>query len=116
MQHGSACKVLVANGLLYGHLPSFDPTSQAKAWNIPHEQDAMIVSKRVAEAVMGSEAVSMHAASRIAAQDDPLYWEYFQGLSSQGSFDLLAETKLWVDKYRSQLLALQQNQGRLLPD
>jgi hypothetical protein len=108
VQHGSAYKVLVANNLLSENLLGFDPDSPAKAWHIPHEQDAMLVSKRVAEAVLGTEVVSQHVESRIAAQDDLLYWQYFQNLSADSPFDLLAQTIPWVDKYRPQLLALQQ--------
>jgi hypothetical protein len=109
VQFGGVYKVLVANQLLYQHLPSLDPANTAKAWNIPHEQDAMIISKRVAEAVLGPEVVSKHAESRIAAQDDPLYWEYFQSLNADVSFDLLDQTIPWVNKFRPQLLGLQQS-------
>lgn len=108
MQCENAHKVSVANTLLYKHLPSFEPEKGKHPWDIPHEQDAMIVSKRVAVAVVGPDAVSIHAASRIAAEDDVLYWKYFQGLSPSASFDLLGETILLVDKYRTQLLRLKQ--------
>jgi len=69
----------------------------------------MIISKRVAEAVLGPEVVSKHAESRIAAQDDPLYWEYFQSLNADVSFDLLDQTIPWVNKFRPHLLGLQQS-------
>jgi hypothetical protein len=108
VQHGSANKVLVANNLLSENLLVFDPDSPAKAWHIPYEQDAMLVSKRVAEAVLGTEVVSQHVASRIAAEDDLLYWQYFQTLSADSPFNLLAETIPWVDKYLPQLQALEQ--------
>jgi hypothetical protein len=108
VQQGGSFKVSVANGLLYDHLHNLDPANTAKAWNIPHEHDAMMVSKRVAEAVVGTEVVSKHAASRIAAEDDALYWKYFESLSTEIPFDLLVETIPWVDKYRSQLRALAQ--------
>jgi hypothetical protein len=109
VQHGSGYKVLEANNLLRINLPDFDPASTAKVWNIPHETNAMIVSRRVAEGVLGTEVVSKHAGSSIAAQDDVGYWEYFLSLSPQISFDLLAETIPWVDRYRPQLLTLQQS-------
>jgi hypothetical protein len=110
MQCENAHKVYVANTLLYKHLPSFEPGHATNPWDIPHEQDAMMVSKRVAEAVVGPDAVSSHAVSRIAAEDDVLYWKYFQGLSRPASFDLLEQTIPWVDKYRAQLLRLQQSE------
>ncbi len=103
VQYGSAYKVLVTNTLLSRHLPSFEPGNTAKAWNIPHEQDAIIVSKRVAEAVIGADAVGTYVASRIAAEDDVLCWKYFQCLSSTDSFDLVAQTIPWVERYRPQL-------------
>jgi hypothetical protein len=109
VQYATLYKVWVANTILYQYLPSFEPTTTAKAWNIPHEQDAMIVSKRVAETVIGTDAVCAHVAARIAAKDDESYWRYFRGLSSQASFDLVAETIPWVDKYRTHLLRIQQS-------
>jgi hypothetical protein len=110
VQYGSAYNVWAANTILYQHLRSFEPATTAKAWNIPHEQDAMIVSKRVVESVVGTDVVDSHATSRINAQDDALYWVFFQSLSSRSSFDLTAETIPWVDKYRTQLLQLQQHE------
>ncbi len=110
VQYGTAYKVWVSNTLLYKHLPTFEPTTTAKAWDIPHEQDAMIVSKRVAGVVVGTDVVSAYAASRIADNDDVLYWKYFEGLPSAGSFGLLTETIPWVDRYRPQLIGLRQSE------
>jgi hypothetical protein len=61
VQYGTAYKVWAANTLLYKHLRSFEPATAAQAWNIPYEQDAMIVSKRVAKLVVGTDAVDSHA-------------------------------------------------------
>jgi hypothetical protein len=101
--------VWLSNTLLYQHLLTFEPTTAAKVWDIPHEQDAMIVSKRVAEVVVGTDVVSAHAASRIADKDDVLYWKYFGSLPSARSFDLLKETIPWVDRYWPQLVGLRQS-------
>ena len=109
VQHATAFKVSVANNLFYKNLRDFDPDSAAKAWNIPHEQEAMMVSKRVAEVVLGKDAVGEYITSRIVAEDDPHYWEYFQSLSPHTTFDLCAETIRWVDRYRPKLLGLGQS-------
>ncbi len=108
VQYGQAQKVFAANVLLYHHMRAFDPTSELEAWDIPHERDAMTVSKRVADAVIGPEAVSVYARSQIDAEIDPHYWEYFQGLSSSLQIDLLRETRPLVEKYRPKLLGLNQ--------
>ncbi|HEV8039246.1 MAG TPA: hypothetical protein VGP62_10320 [Bryobacteraceae bacterium] len=49
VQYGTAYKAWAASTLLCKHLRTFEPATTAQAWNIPHEQDAMIVSKRIAE-------------------------------------------------------------------
>jgi hypothetical protein len=48
-------------------------------------------------------------AARIGAEDDEPYWKYFLGLSSQASFDLVAATIPWFDKYRTHFLRVQQS-------
>jgi len=108
VQYGNADKVFAANALLCCHLRNFDQANKFEAWDIPYEQDAMIVSKRVAEAVIGPEAVRQHVDLQISAATAVLYWRYFQRLSSSTPFDLLAETIPLVDKYRPQLLQLRQ--------
>lgn len=110
VQYGCSYKALVANTLLYGHLPKFDPVHGLQAWDIPHEREAMIVSKRVAEATIGRDAVIGHASSQIAAASDAGYWQCFQSLSSASPFDLLAETKKLVEQYRRQLRGLNQKE------
>jgi hypothetical protein len=108
VQYGQAPKVFAANALLYHHLRTFDPASELEAWDIPHERDAMTVSKTVAEAVIGPEAVSIYARSQVVAEIDPHYWQCFQGLSSSVQIDLLWETRPLVEKYRPKLLSLNQ--------
>jgi hypothetical protein len=66
----------------------------------------MIVSKRVAAAILSVEAVRRHADSRIVEGNDLQYWKHFQLLPTSARFDLLEKTKPWVEKYRSQLLRL----------
>jgi hypothetical protein len=110
MQYGNANKVLAANNLLFQHLPEIDPTSGLRAWDIPHEHDAMLVSKRIGEAVLGKDAVLEHANSQIAAGCDAGYWECFLVLSTSATFDLLKETDSLVQRYRPQLCRLRQTE------
>jgi hypothetical protein len=109
-QEAREYKALVANRLLCQHLRTFEPLTSAKPWNLPHEHGAMSFSKYVAEAVLGVGVVSDYAASRISNGDDALYWEYFQGLAPQASFDLLQPTIPLVNKYCAQLCKLQQSE------
>jgi len=110
MQYGNANKVIAANILLFQHLPNIDPTSGLRAWDIPHEQDAMLVSKRVGEAVLGRAAVLDYANFQIVAGCDVGYWERFLLLSTSAIFDLLKETDALVQRYRPQLCELRQTQ------
>jgi len=107
MQYGYSRKVWMANTLIYQLLRQGPPT-QIKAWDIPSEHDAISVSKRVAEELIGAESLAAYADAQIAAQNDPEKWKFFRDLSVSTPFDLLAQTKPWVAKYREHLIGIQQ--------
>jgi hypothetical protein len=109
-QHRNADKVLRANTILTGYLLEFDPDTTVQPWNLPHEQDAMIASKRLAETVLGAEVVGRYVKSRIDAGEDVAYRGYFQGLSPSADFDLLAQTVPWVERYRTHLVGIEQRE------
>jgi hypothetical protein len=66
--------------LLYQNLRSFEPELNAKPWDIPAEREAMIVSKRIAENLLGVHTVAKLAKEQIAAGSDGPKWEFFLGL------------------------------------
>ena len=81
-----------ANTLLYQNLLSFDPTLDAKPWDIPAEREAMIVSKSVAESLMGQRAVMQFAEAQIAANNDVEKWKFFMSLTPSDTCNLIEGT------------------------
>jgi hypothetical protein len=70
----------------------------------------MLVSKRVGEAVLGRTAVLEYAKSQIVAGVDVGYWDHFLALPAASGFDLLKATDALVQRYRSQLCELRQEE------
>jgi hypothetical protein len=58
-------KVWKTNTLIYDILRT-GPTINVKAWDIPFEIDAMRVSKRAADEILGEEVVKEHARAQVA--------------------------------------------------
>jgi hypothetical protein len=79
--------------------------------DIPHEREARIVSKRIAEDLFGGEAVRNYIGARIAERmtaADAADWECIKGLVTSTPYDLASETKLFFPRlkgYRPQLKA-----------
>jgi hypothetical protein len=106
VQYGKMRKIATANTLLYQNLRSFEPELNAKPWDIPAEREAMIVSKRIAENLLGVHTVAKLAKEQIAAGSDGPKWEFFLGLTASDACNLLEETDRLVRKYRPQLMDL----------
>ena len=112
VQWGFARKVYKANALLFQNLLSFEPTTNAKPWDIPYNREAMIVSKRVAEAVCEADKVREFIDAQILDSERSNniskneLWRCFRSLPSSRTYDLRHETDVLVQKYRSQLSEL----------
>lgn len=111
-------KMLAANSLLYQQLArKIDPNTSLKAIDIPHEKEANIVSKGIAEIVCDKEAVAAFATAQIKhfaelvrcgdreAEGEQYRWEVFQKLVTSEPFDLEAETIRLFNQYRPQIIA-----------
>lgn len=107
MQYGHARKVWKANTLIYEILRDGPPTP-IRSWDIPYEKDTTRVSKKVAEEVLGADVVNTHVNAQIAAGNHTEKWMFFQNVSYAMEFDLLEETKRWVERYRTELLKIDQ--------
>ena len=111
MQYGYSRKVWAANTILYQRIRAYGNTT-ATVIDIPHERDANIISKRVAEAVCGKEAVRGFAEGRVrqfadiagqgheSAKAEKARWEFFRDVSSSTQFDVLEATIPLVEKYK----------------
>jgi hypothetical protein len=113
-QRDAAFKVWLANSLLYWELYKLDPVAivTAKPWDIPIEHEAQLNSRRIAIELLGEDVVNAHATSKIQDNYDPDKWRFFQGLAGASTYDLLAATKPWVDRYRTGMQDLNQNIDR----
>ncbi len=109
IQYGYAWKVWRANTLIYNILRDGPPTT-IKAWDIPYEKDTMMVSKRVAGQVLGETRVSEYANAQIMTGNDGEKWRFFLRISNSTPFDLLTETKPWVERYKPELLKIKQSE------
>lgn len=110
-QMNSAIKVWWANSLLYWHLADLDPVAYkvTKAWHIPIEHEAQLNSRCISIDLLGKAVVDAHAAAKIRDNHDADKWRFFLNLSTSATFDLLQETKPWVERYRGGLQGLDQN-------
>jgi hypothetical protein len=75
-----------------------------RPWHFPGEHEAQLISKRVAEQLLGTEEVRRYADARIASGDDIEKWQFFLGLNPIDDFDFRQQTAQWVAKYKDELL------------
>lgn len=104
MQYGYLFKEWRANDWLKEVAVSERPDS--KPWNFPTEYQAQLISKRVAEAVLGVEEVERYANEQIRSDNDPDKWTFFRGLDSSQGYDFVSETRRMVERFRPKLDAL----------
>jgi len=106
-QHGYTPRLWAVNTALYNDLEAFDAT--AAPIDIPHEREANIIAKRVAEEILGVEAVRKYAEEQIKlmeAADEPAQaarWKFFRDVPSFTKYDLLAATVPFVEKYKGRI-------------
>lgn len=117
-QYVKAREISRANSLLYHQVRQIDPATTLRAIDIPHEREANIVSKKIAEAVCGEDTVEAFAVEQIRqfaelaktgdsdAASERVRWEVFQSLDTSAPFDLQAETISLFNKYKPQIIAL----------
>lgn len=107
VQYGFTPRLTRANSVLYRNLKRLEPT--AIATDVPHEREANIVSKRVAELVCGKDAVNRFANDQIqlmekdGGHEQRQRWVFFRDVPSSIQYNLLEETISLVEKYRSVL-------------
>jgi hypothetical protein len=109
VQHANVRKLWALNGLVHEFM-DLNKISIIKPWaDIPIEQEARIVSKRVAMDFFGEQRVRAYIDERIAdpvTDDDVADWQFVSSLSRASSVDLVAGTKQLLKRlrrYRSEL-------------
>jgi hypothetical protein len=107
IQYDQNRKVYEANVLLHEHLTSFEQDIQTKVWEIPYDLEAMIVSRHVAEKVLGRTAVAtfVEAETNVSAGNKKELWEFYRN-------PIFAETRPLVEQYKPQLLILKQRRHK----
>jgi hypothetical protein len=104
-QYGGHRKVWLANRhlkdgrLFQGRLPP---------WHFPDEYEALLVSKRVAETVIGRDEIRVYAEQErdrelVECKGDLKKWEFFLCLDVDEEFDLLKRTTSLVNERREYL-------------
>jgi hypothetical protein len=109
-------KILSANSLLYHNLVrTLDPQTTLTAIDIPSEQDANVVSKRIAEKIFGPELVRKYAEAQIKLFDDMsrngdsdarselIRWHFFLRYDSSVPYDLTARTIPIFEQYKPKI-------------
>jgi hypothetical protein len=106
VQH-SLPKLVRANSILREVIQDLDPS--ATEIDIPAEVDANIVSKRVAEAVCGLEAVREFAEERVrfmlktGVRDQIVRWKFFRDTPSSTVYDFEKETLKLIEKHKGRV-------------
>jgi hypothetical protein len=107
MQYGHTPRLYSVNCDLWNNLKEFEPT--AIATDAPHEREANIASKRVAEAVCGADAVRAFAERQVQFMEqvgEPEHtarWIFFRDVSASTSYDLLEATIPLVERYKTRI-------------
>ena len=117
-QYRRSRKLLAASALLYHNLKrTLDPSTTLTAIDIPHEQEANIVSKRIAERICSADAVKRYAEEQIkqftelsfAGEEDAaserIGWEFFKTSDASVPYDLAANTIPLFRRYIPQIIA-----------
>jgi hypothetical protein len=105
VQHVDTPRLLAANHVLFRKLKTVEPT--AIVTDCPHEREANIVSKRVAESILGTEAVRVFAEEQVslmheAGEDQQeARWTFFRDVPSSTQYDLLEATLSLVKQYKN---------------
>jgi len=115
-QRYKARKILSANSLLYHNLArTIDPQTTLTAIDIPSEQDANVVSKRIAEKIFGPELVQKYAEAQIKlfedmsryedsdARSELIRWQFFLRYDSSVPYELKARTIVFFEQYKAKI-------------
>jgi hypothetical protein len=101
MQRGFSRKVMYANSHLQDL--SWRLGEELPTWRFPHEYEAQLASKRVAESILGKDEVQRYAQQQIELNSDPGKWEFFLSLDVLEPLNLLQRTIPWVHERREAL-------------
>lgn len=109
IQHSNMLTLWAANSLIQ-RSKSAIIALELKAFDIPTEREARIVSKRVAENLFRAEDVREYIDSKIAEPintDDAADWKFVQGIDTSTPYDLAAETKMIFQRLKRHRSAVQ---------
>ena len=76
----------------------------SRPWSFPHEHQAQLVAKRVAETVLGPANVQSYAKEQAAHRGDREKWLFFLSVDASKAYNLTEETNIWVEEYRAELI------------
>jgi hypothetical protein len=97
LQHVNATQIWAANTLVANLKSDTRSALGLRCFDIPHERQARIASKRIAEGVFGANPARKYIDERIAERqpgDDVADWEFVRQLDPLTQYDLAGETKM----------------------
>jgi hypothetical protein len=94
------------------YLRDFEHAPEIRVWHVPYEFDAMMVSKNVAENVLGAKAVEEFINAQLRGGDSAKkdLWEFYRGLSTSTPSNWSAQTISLVERNIDRFRALEQNE------
>ena len=105
VQHETAATLWASNTLV-NCLPRADCVTLGLQWcDIPIEREARIVSRRIAEELLGAEPVRRHIRAKIdecVTEEDAADWKCIRDLDVSSPYDLAFETKRLFTRLRQQ--------------
>lgn len=120
VQYCTSLKLWAENSLATKILRELEPQEfralKLSACDIPHEREARIVAKRVAENLFGTEVVGRHIEAKMAefvTEQDAADWDCIRTLETQFPYDLATETKLFFLRIKDCRLKLARALHRL---
>jgi hypothetical protein len=118
VQFGTVPKLLLQNELACITLQNLEkPDFEAlgvRTCDIPHEREARIVAKRVAEDLFGVEVVRQYISAKKAqfiTPQDAVDWDCIDGLVASTPYNLAAETKLFFPRLKNCRSALEREKA-----
>src|SRR5450432_1144541 len=79
---------------------SNEPKLATKKLAAPHERDAVGISKKVANKLLGGDRVENYARDQIRGGSDRSYWVFFQELSPSTDYNWVEEGRRFVAEHR----------------
>jgi hypothetical protein len=104
IQHTSVPHLWAASALIPQLSKSAIKTLGLRWSDVPHEREARIIAKKIAQGLFGEERVMQHIVTKareFVTADDAADWDFIGRIDTSAPYDLALETALIFPKLRS---------------